>query len=109
MRLAVAMVALQPRVSLTCVVWRVCRRFTRLRHLQHARLLRVQLAAMRDFVTVCRRREQLLALLKPHDYFIEDAELWSVNDLVQVSLQHQQWSPPPTCADLLLCLPVSLP
>lgn len=42
---------------------------------------------MRDFIITCRRRNTLLASVHPKLYYIEDSELWSLSDLVEVGPQ----------------------
>ena len=72
------------RAADACTPCLVRARFSRVRELQHARLLRVQLAAMRDFITTCRRHAAHIALLEPRTYFMQGPEVWTLNDLVQV-------------------------
>lgn len=53
--------------------------------LHTARLMRVQLCLMREFLQDCKRRAALLAQLEPRSYYVDNFEMWSLSDLTRVA------------------------
>ena len=58
--------------------------FNSVRALRHVRLLRLQLAYIREFVESCRQRGELIALASAMPHFLDNTETYSLADLAAI-------------------------
>ena len=59
--------------------------FDQQRSLRHVRMLRVQLVHMHEFVSLCRQKRELTALIGEDYRFMEDTELYSLRDVEELN------------------------